>query len=889
MGSLRNAVERIYSRLLSLFPGEFRAEYGEEMADLARERSRRERPLGLLLVLLLDALKTAPREHLILWSSEVRVAFRGLRRRPGFTMVAAGSLAIGLGASAAIFCVADAILLRPLPIDHPERVVSLRSQSEDSPIGVSFQSVSYPDYADLRLRSRSFSGLVAFQTASVALAPQPDSAARLTLGLLVSDNFFSTLGVEPRLGRGFRPDENAVPGRDAVAVLSDGTWRNAFAGDPEIVGKTVRLNGVTFTVVGVTPPKFTSIDPFVRPAVYVPLMMAPMVSGAGGKRMLEARDARSLAVKGRLLPGVSPRQAEAESKAIAVDLARSYPATNHDQSLAVRTELAARIESSPGDARMVTLLVGLVLLVMLIACANVASLLLSRAGTRSAELALRTAIGASPMRVVRQLLTESLLLALLGAVMGAAVAGAGVRLFSHMAPPTDLPIEVTIRLDSRVLACGLVLAAGSVLLFGLIPALRAARSNLVRDLKSGDAGPGADGRIPRLLGRQVLVIVQVALSLTLLVAAASLLGSFRRYLSSDPGFRRAGVYMLSLDPTVLQYPADRVADFYHQLSGRVATLPGVESATLSYGVPFGDRFEFLNLVPQGETLPAGKKALSVLGATVDEHYFSTLLVPIVSGRDFLNQDTERSPRVVIVNQEFERRHWPGGSALGKRIRLADEGAGVEAEVVGVARTHRYLWVGETPREFVYLPFAQSKRQRMTLLVATTGDPASIGPALRSVVRTVDPNVPMLDASTMEDFFAIRAVNLSNTLVEAVSAMGLAGFALALVGLFGLMSSTVTRRLREIGVRMAIGATRHSVSNMVVREGLWLVMAGVLLGVAGGAGVLVLLTGLVEGTRLDDPLLFLLLPLCLVATATLALVQPARRAAAVDPVVTLRQS
>lgn len=889
MASLRNVVERLYGRLLRLFPGEFRAEYGEEMSELARQRSCRERPLRLLLDLLIDALKTAPREHLALWLSEVRYTLRGMRRRPGFTIIAAGSLAIGIGSSAAIFSMADAILLRPLPVPHPDRVVSVRSQSQESPLGVSYQSVSYPDYLDLRRRSSSFEGLIAFQTVSLAIGAQAEAAPHLTLGLLVSGNFLSTLGVRPSLGRDFRADENVAPGRDAVVVLSDATWRNEFASDPAVVGKTVRLNGVVFTVVGIAPDGFTGVDAFARPAVYVPLMMAPALSGPSGERLLAGRDARDLGVKGRLRPGVSIAAAEAELVTIANDLAREYPVTNRDQSLRVRSELQSRIETSPGDARMVALLGGLVALVLLIACANVASLLLSRAGARAREIALRTAVGASPLRVVRQLLTESLLLGLLGAILGLGIAAAGVRLFSSLAPPTELPIEVAVRLDLRVLLVSFLLAMGSVVLFGLVPALRAARPDLARDLKSGDAGLGGSGRGPRTWGRQTLVVAQVALSLVLLVAAAALLGSFKSYLSGDPGFRRSGLFMASFDPTVLHYSPERAADLYRRLVDRAGALPGVESATLSFGVPFGNRFDFVDFVPEDLTLPPGKHALSALGVTVDEHYFSTLRVPIVAGRAFAATDTAGAPRVVVVNQEFARLHWPGESAIGKRVRLLEDGApDAPAEVIGVARTHRYLWVGERPREFIYLPFAQSKRQRMTLLVATAGDAAQLGAPIRALARAMDPNLPLLDAGTMDQFFTLRAVNISHTLVEAVSAMGFAGLALALVGLFGLVSYSVSRRRREIGVRLAIGASRGAVLRMVVSQGLGLVAIGVLLGLAGGAGLLQILSGLIEGIHLGDPLVFLALPLALFGVATLALVQPALRAAAVDPVVTLRQ-
>src|SRR5262245_3606874 len=747
MGSLRSAAERVYRRLLSLYPEEFRVEFGEEMARLFRDRSRDERLPRLSLEVLLDTVKTAPREQLAMWYRDVRYAFRLMRRNPGFTAVAAGSLAIGIGANAAIFSLADAMILRPLPVRAPAEIVCVRGQLPDNPVGAPLASVSYPDYLDIRDKSRSFDGLVAHELVSAAFAPGPRELPRLTMAVLVTGDFFRVLGVLPSLGRAFRPEENEAPGRDAVAVLSHGTWQTAFGGAPDVVGRTVIVNGVALTVVGVTPAGFPGIDPYFRPAVYVPMMMAPALLGADGERLLDKRDERVLSVKGRLRSGVSVAEAEAELATIARGLEVSYPDTNRKQGVAVRTPLRARIESSPVDAALVGLLMALVLLVLLIACANVANLLLSRSGARAREIAVRLAIGAGRARIVRQLVTEGLTVALLGGGLGLGIALLGVRFFSGIPLPSDMPILLGVQLDERVVGFSLLASVLSVLAFGLVPALRAIRTDLVSSLKEGDGGRGRGGQIR---GRQALVVVQVALSLVLLSATASVMRGFERTAAGDPGFRIRGLFTAALDPTVLRYSLERSRDFYRKLVLAARELPGVKSAALTTAIPWGDQDSF-NVVPEGYVVPEGTTTLSTFGAVVDEHYFDTFGVAIVKGRGFAETDRESAQRVAVVNEAAARKYWPGQDAIGKRLRL-ERADGPWAEVVGVARTHKYLWSGEPPIDYVYLPAAQTERRQMTLLVECEGDARGLAAPLRELVRSLDPDMPVHDLRTMEDFF-----------------------------------------------------------------------------------------------------------------------------------------
>jgi putative ABC transport system permease protein len=882
MGSLRSAAERIYRRLLGLYPEEFRVEFGEEMAHLFRDRSRDERLSRLSLEVLVDPLKTAPREQLAMWSQDVRYALRLLWHNPTFTAVAAGSLAIGIGANAAIFSLADAVLLRPLPVARPSEIVCVRSQVPDNPFGASFASLSYADYLDFRDKSRSFEGLVAHEVISAALAPRADELPRLTLGMLVSGDFFRVLGVEPRLGRGFQPEENEAPGRNPVAVLGHGTWQTAFGGDPDVVGRTIRLNGVALTVVGVAPASFTGTDQYVRPAAYVPLMMAPALLGPEGERMLEKRDRRGLNVKGRLRPGVSVTEAEAELATIAAQLEKTYPETNKKQSVAVRTPLRALIESSPIDAALVGMLMALVALVLLIACANVANLLLSRSGARAREVAVRLAIGAGRARIVRQLVTEGLLVALLGGTLGLILAYAGVRFFSLIPMPTDMPVTLTIELDQRVLVFSLLASLLSVLVFGLAPALRATRTDLVSALKEGDAGRSVRGGIR---GRQALVVVQVALSLVLLSAAASVFHGFEKTAVGDPGFRTRGIFMATVDPTVLRYTPERSREFHRELVRKARGLPGVKSAALTTGIPWGDQ-DVVNFVPEGWALPEGRTSLSSFGAVVDEHYFETFGVAIVEGRAFAETDRESSPRVAVVNEEVARKYWPAEDAIGKRLRL-DGPDGGWAEVVGVAKTHKYLWSGEAPTEYVYLAAAQTPRHQMTILLDAQGDAALLAAPLRDLVRSLDANMPIHDVRTMEDFFRKRAVNLPRMIVGTVGSMGLLGLLLALVGLYGIMTYSVSRRTREIGIRMALGADSRAVLCMVLRQGLLLSLVGIAVGLAASTALSRGLAALIEGVAPVDPVALVAVPAALLSVTLLAALLPARRAARVDPIRALR--
>ena len=806
---------------------------------------------------------------------DIRYALRILRQNPGFALTAILSIALGIGANATIFSLADGLLLRPLPVARPGEVVTLQSRT---PSGT-FSDVSYPDFVDFRDRDASFESLTAYTLSRFGFAADSQAQPQMKLGLLVSGNFFRVLGTEPRLGRGFRPEEDQVPGRDAVLVLGYAFWQTEFSADPSVIGRRVRVNSIDFTVVGIAPESFTGMDQYFRPSFYVPVMMAPKLM-ASGRDLLGDRKDRTLTVKGRLRTGVSMPAANAAAESLAKALEQSNPNTNRAFGAAVRTELQVRMYNSQGDAILVALLSSIVFVVLLIACANVANLLLSRARQRSREIAVRLAVGAGRGRLVRQLFAESLVIALGGGAVGLAIAACGVEVISTVKVPSDLPIELTFQLDLRVVAFTFVLSFISAIVFGFVPALQSTRTDLVSALKAGSADQGRK----RWFGRHALVVVQVAGSLVLLVAATQMFRGFAYVLAHNPGFRRDHLLMMTMDPALIRYSPAQTEQFYNTLVERTRSLPGVKSAALAYTIPFSMQHQEA-VVPEGFQFPKGKES-EVIGANlVDEHFFATFGVPLLRGRGFLPTDRADTARVAVVNQQFAN-HYAGADPIGKRFRLNDKN-GPWVEIVGVAATGKYITVAEPPTEFIYLPASQQPKSEMVLLVESYEDPATMAEPVRAIVRSIEANMPVFGIRTMGDFYEQRSVKVLHLITGIVGTVGLVGLGLALIGLYAVVAYSVAGRTREIGIRMAIGADRRKVVKMIVKQAL----------ILGGAGIgLGLLLSLIAGRALTagigvpsfDPLLFALVPTGLLVTTLLAAAIPARRAARIDPMEALRQ-
>jgi predicted permease len=811
--------------------------------------------------------------------SDLRYALRALRHNRSFAVVAILSIAFGIGANSVIFSLADAVLLRPLPIPNPARVVNLRSQFRGQAPG----KMSYPDFVDFRGKTRTFEGITAYRLNQFGFAPDKRVLPEMKAGFLVSGNFFDVLQVRPQLGRGFRPEEDAVPGRDAVTVISHDLWRDEFASSPDVIGRSVFVNGIDFKIVGVMPESFPGIDQYFRPALYIPLMMNARLAGDPAQNWLQDRKDRRLDVKGRLKAGASAEAAGAEARVIAGGLAQAYPEADRNWSAAVRTEMQARVDNSPWDAILVGLLLGLSGIVLVIACANVANLMLGRGLMRSAEIAIRMAVGANRWQLVRQLMTEALVISLAAAGAGLLLAQACMDTFLPWRIPSEIPIEISARLDYRGLIFSLCAAVASAVVCGLVPALRATGFQIEPALRAG-----ARNMEPRrrYLGRNALVIAQVAGSLFLLVCAAQFYRGIAFLMTTTPGFRSDHILMAGFDPTLARKSDAQAQDFYKQLIEKARRLPGVESAAVTELMPLADHTDMRPVVPEGFRLPPGSESVSTLTDTVSEDYFATLDIPVIRGRGFQTTDTAESPRVAVVNERFASAYFPGRDPLGRRFRLGGP-KGDWVEIVGVARMSKYQILFEPPVDFVYLPLSQNPRAGMMILLHTAAPSQTLATPLRDLVKSIDSDQPIFALRTIEQYIRDRSTKTMNVLAGMVGGMGLLGLVLALSGLYAVMGWSVARRSREFGIRMAVGADSISVLGMVLKQGVRLSGIGIAIGLALS---LVFSRALTAGMGLPSfnvPVL-ILVPVALTGMALLGAYVPARRASQLDPITVLKE-
>jgi predicted permease len=811
--------------------------------------------------------------------NDLRYAIRTLRQNPGFALTAIVSIALGIGANATIFSLADGMVLRPLPVPNPSQVVKLSARTPSGRFG-DIGDMSYRDFLDYRDRLQSFDGLVAYSLTPFGFARDSKAQSQMKYGYLVSGNLFRVMGTEPRIGRGFRPDEDQAPGRYAVIVLAHDFWKNEFSSDPAVIGRRVRLDGLDFTVIGVAPESFTGMDLTIRPAFFIPAQMAPAMLGSNND-LLTNRSNREFSIKGRLKPGVSMQAADAEASALAKLLEQSYPATNRAFGAALRTQLQARLDNDPVTPLMVAVLFAIVVVALLIACANVANLMLSRGQARAREIAVRLAIGASRGRLIRQLMAESLLIAVTGGALALLVAQFGVDVVSKLPQAGDIPIQTDIQLDARALWFTLLVSLASAILFGLVPALQSTKSDLIPALKTGPSDQGHK----RFLGRNALVTAQIAGSVVLLVAASQLYRGFGFLLSHNPGFRIDHRLTMSFDPSLIHYTPEQTEQFYKILMQRAREVPGVKSAALSSSIPMNS-WRGEAVIPEGYQFPRGQESASVWAGTVDDHYLQTVGIPLLDGRGFQPADRADSPRVAVVNELFAK-HYLGRNPIGKRIRLEQPGA-PWMEVVGVTPTTKYAQMFEPPLDYVYLPFSQNPRGQMSLIAETYGDPAALAASLREMVRSIDANVPIYGVRSMADIVDQRAVRLMHVLNGIVASIGLLGLGLALVGLYAVVAYQVARRTREIGIRMALGADRPQVLKMILKQAAAMGLTGVGIGLVLSFAGSRILSASVMATPGFDPVLFTLVPLGLLLTTVLAAAIPARRASRVDPMVALRE-
>ena len=804
---------------------------------------------------------------------DFRLAFRQLIARPGFSLIAILSLAIGIGANSTMFSLTDALVLRPLPVEDHERLLrlySLTPRQQDA-------RISYLDYRDYAARATSFTGLAAGNYVPLGLSRGPEAPPVSKLGMAVSPNYFDVLGVRPALGRAFRPDED----REPVAVLSHALWQSHFQGDPGVVGRVVRISQLDFTIIGVAPESFTGMDRLIHEELYVTLGIRERLDPTAG-RTPDSRDRRGLAVYGRLKPGVTTAQAQHELKSLAATLAAEHPKENAGWSATAVPCTQARMFEDSGMGVFAAMVMSVAGLVLLIACANVANLLLSRGRARAKEIAIRMSIGAGRVRLLRQLLTESLVLAVCGGAAGVALAAVGVRLLASIRFPTDYPIMVTASLDWRVLAFSLGVAMGAGLLFGLAPAWQTLQTDVLATLKSGEPAVARAGS--RFHPRNVLVVGQIAVALLMMVMGGLLVRDFQKLRSFDPGFRTDGVLVASLDPSVGRLNEDDGRRFLERLAERTRELPGVAGTALAEHLPLGFTSTQTTFTVPGYQLPKDQGSLTVNENIVSPGFFALMHIPLVEGRDFAATDTKPAPRVVIVNQMMAETFWSGRSAIGQRIEIAGE----LWQVAGVAKTSRYRVIEETPARYLYFPMGQRYADRMTLLVDAPRDPGSLAAPVLALARSLAPGVPVSDVDTFRHFYDEGALLGNRLSARMVTTVGSLGLILAMVGLYGVIAYSVSRRTKEIGIRMAIGARPEDVRSLVLRQGAWLTAAGGALGLLLAAGGAQLLRGQLVGVSRFDPLVFAAAPVALAAVCLLACWIPARRAARIDPLVALRQ-
>jgi predicted permease len=817
---------------------------------------------------------------------DIRFALRILIKSPGFSAIAILSLALGIGANTTIFTVVNAILLNPLPVKQISRVVqvdTVDTKTRVTAANVTKLGMSYPNCQDYARNSKVFSGLSCI-AGPLPLTWSGGTEPKQIFGQMVSANYFDVLGLRPAAGRLFMPDEDTKLGGNNVVVLSYSLWVNKFGSDPNVVNKTLTLNATSYSIVGVAPRGFKGAFTFGNAEqVWLPVSMYPQVLAGFFKDNFNDRRFLATAVIGRLKDGVSLGEAEASLKTLASSLEREFPKDNASRSVALTplAEAAVGVNNRNQFVLIGGFMMAIVGLVLLIACANLANLLLAQSAGRQKEIGLRAALGASQVRMARQLLTESMVLAILSGVVGLAIAYAGRAVLWSFRPPFILDGDVDLSFDSHVLFFTLGVALLTAVTIGLAPAVKVAKPNLIEALNVGGRG-GTVGWTRSPL-RSLLVVTEIALALVALIGAGLFVRSMQSAQRIDPGFESKKLFVFAFDLGALHYDEGRGQQYFRVAIDRAKAVPGVESATIASNFPLGGGLG-RTVFPEGQDEASGYRGTLTQLNDVDTNFFRTLRIPLVGGRDFTDADSKNTHPVAIISEAMANQFWPGQNAVGKRFHFFGEPQ--LREVVGVVRNTVVNAIGEDPQPLAYLPLTQDFAPAATMQVRTSGSPESVIAAVRSQVQSLDANLALTNLNTIEELIdqGLWAPRVGAGLLAVFGALALL---LAIVGVYGVLSYSVSQQTREIGIRMAMGARTASVLSLVVKQGMRLALVGLALGLVIAFAGMRLLSSLLFGVSAHDPATFAGVSLILATAAILGCYVPARRAAKINPISALR--
>ena len=808
---------------------------------------------------------------------DIRYAVRGLMKRPGFVAIAVITLALGIGANTAIFSLVNTVVLRSLPVDRPSEIVSVAVRGKED----SMSAFSYPNYKDFRDRNDVLSGLLVYRFVPLSLSRGGNNER--IWGYEVSGNYFDVLNVKAIHGRTFLPEEDQTKNSHPVIVVGYDCWQRRFGGDPSLVGRDVLINNHQFRVIGIAPEGFKGTEFVYSPEIWLPASM--MEWAEPGATWIDNRNSKNFFAIGRLKSGVNARQAEASLNLLSQQLAKEYPDSNEGQTIRIDAPGFILPDLRGAVVSFTWVLMAAVGLVLLVTCTNLAGLMLARATDRRKEIAIRLAMGANRLRLIRQLLTESVLLASAGGAAGVLLAVWIVKVLLAFKPPIDFPLALDVSVDWRVLLFSLAVSVAAGVIFGFAPALQATRPNLVGALKD----TAAQGGSVKTKLRSVLVVAQISISLVVLIAAGLVVRTLQQLQTMNPGFDTRNALTMSFDLGLQGYDEARGQQFYKQLTERLHALPGVESAAVMSYIPLSINYNSNQIFVEGRPAERGENAPAAMTASAGPAYFKTMGTPVLQGREFTDADQAKTEPVAVVNEYFVRELMPEvqtpAEAVGKRFSFRSP-SGPWVQIVGVAKGGKYFNIAEDPRPFVWTPLAQDYSSSGIIVVRTKGNPEGLFGAVRGQVQSLDPNLPLYDVKTLTEHMKL-ALFPAKVAATVLGVFGLVALMLAAIGVYGITSYAVAQRTHEIGVRLALGAQLGDVLKLVLGHGLKLTIIGAALGLFSAFLVTRAITSVLYGVSATDPLTFGFVSVLLIGVALVASYVPARRATKVEPLIALR--